>query len=205
EPYYVKSPVFPFEKFPGVDMRLGPEMKSTGEVMGVGEDSGEAFAKAQLSAGQRLPLSGKAFISVADPDKAEAVKAAERLSKAGFEVLATRGTAAAIAEAGIPVKTVLKIREGRPNPVDMIKGGEVALVIYTPVGTYSYSDDREIRGAAAQHRVPCITTRSAFLAAARGIEALQRGSVSVFALQDLHAAGPGARFIPGPASKVARP
>ncbi len=185
-PAFVKSPVFPFDKFPGVDLSLGPEMKSTGEVMGVGEDFGEAFAKAQLSAGQRLPLRGKVFLSVADRDKPEVAALARRLREAGFEILATRGTAAIISGAGLPLRSVFKLKEGRPNAVDLIKGGEVALVINTPVGAHSYADEQEIRRAAAQRRIPCITTLSAAKAAVSGIEALQRGAVRVSAIQDLH-------------------
>ncbi len=186
KPAFVKSPVFPFDKFPGVDTSLGPEMKSTGEVMGVGADFGEAFAKAQLSAGQRLPLKGKIFLTVPDRDKPEIVKLARRLREAGFDLLATRGTAGVISAAGMPVKTVYKINEGRPNAVDLIKGGEMALVINTPVGAHSYYDEQAIRRAASQRHIPCITTLSGAKAAVAGIEALQRGAVRVFALQDLH-------------------
>ena len=186
-PAFVKSPVFPFDKFPGVDASLGPEMKSTGEVMGVGDDFGEAFAKAQLGAGQRLPLRGKVFLSVPDRHKPEIVKLAQRLRDAGFELLATRGTAAAISAVGLPVKSVFKIKEGRPNTVDWIKGGEIALVINTPLGAHSYFDERAIRRDALQRHIPCITTLAGAKAAVAGIEALQRGAPRVFALQDLHA------------------
>ena len=120
--YFVKSPVFPFNKFPGVDPTLGPEMRSTGEVMGVGENFGEAFAKAQLSAGTPLPDKGRVFISVNDRDKPVAVALARRFAELGFEVTATRGTAAAIRAAGMPVKTVFKVNEGRPNAVDLAEG-----------------------------------------------------------------------------------
>ncbi len=185
-PSFVKSPVFPFDKFPGVDVSLGPEMKSTGEVMGVGADFGEAFAKAQLSAGQKLPLAGKVFLSVAGRDKPEVVRLAQRLGQAGFEILATRGTASLITAAGMPARTVFKLKEGRPNAVDLIKGGEIAMVINTPVGAHSYADEQDIRRAAALRRVPCLTTISAAKAAVAGIEALQRGKISVTALQDLH-------------------
>jgi len=187
-PAFVKSPVFPFEKFPGVDVSLGPEMKSTGEVMGVGADFGEAFAKAQLSAGQRLPLKGKVFLSVADKDKSEVAGLARRLQQAGFQVLATRGTAGVISEAGVPVKIIFKLSEGRPNAIDLLKGGEISLVINTPVGAHSYFDEQSIRRVAAQRRIPCITTLSGAKAAVAGIEALQRGEIRVSALQDLHGA-----------------
>ena len=186
-PAFVKSPVFPFDKFPGVDASLGPEMQSTGEVMGVGGDFGEAFAKAQLGAGQRLPLRGKVFVSVPDRHKPEIVKLARRLHDAGFELLATRGTAGAVSAAGLPVKIVFKINEGRPNAVDWVKGGEIALVINTPLGAHSYFDERAIRRAALQRHIPCITTLAGAKAAVAAIEALQRGTPRVFALQDLHA------------------
>ena len=184
---FVKSPVFPFDKFPGVDASLGPEMKSTGEVMGVGDDFGEAFAKAQIGAGQRLPLRGKVFVSVPDRHKQEIVKLARRLHDAGFELLATRGTAGVVSAAGLPVKNVFKINEGRPNAVDWVKGGEIALVLNTPLGAHSYFDERAIRRAALQRHIPCITTLAGARAAVAAIESLQRGTPRVFALQDLHA------------------
>jgi carbamoyl-phosphate synthase large subunit len=132
-PYFsVKEAVFPFVKFPGVDTILGPEMKSTGEVMGVGKTFGEAFVKSQLGAGTRLPTSGrKVFLTVKNGDKPRAVEVARQLVAMGFELVATRGTAAAIAAAGVPVQTVNKVTEGRPHIVDMIKNGEIALVINT--------------------------------------------------------------------------
>ena len=131
-PYFtVKEAVFPFNKFPGVDPTLGPEMRSTGEVMGVGENFGEAFAKAQLSAGMPLPDKGCVFISVNDRDKAIAVALAKRFHELGFEVTATRGTAEAIRAAGVPTKTVFKVNEGRPNAVDLLKAGSLDLIIYT--------------------------------------------------------------------------
>src|SRR6185369_12477146 len=128
---FVKSPVFPFNKFTGVDPALGPEMRSTGEVMGVGENFGEAFAKAQLSAGTPLPEKGTVFISVNDRHKPEAVEIAKRFAQFGFELAATRGTAAAIHAVGLKCKTVFKVNEGRPNAVDLLKAGAIQLVIYT--------------------------------------------------------------------------
>src|SRR5262249_44729498 len=128
--FFVKSPVFPFNKFPGVDPTLGPEMRSTGEVMGVGENFGEAFAKAQLSAGTPLPDKGRVFLSVNDRDKPIAVVLAKRFVELGFEITATRGTATAIRNAGVPVKTVFKVNEGRPNAVDLLKAGSLDLAIY---------------------------------------------------------------------------
>ena len=127
----MKSPVFPFNKFPGVDPALGPEMRSTGEVMGVGENFGEAFAKAQLGAGTPLPDKGAVFISVNEHDKPTAVELAKRFAELGFQVVATRGTAAMIQAAGVKCKIVFKVNEGRPNVVDLMKGGSVQLVIYT--------------------------------------------------------------------------
>ena len=185
--FCVKSPVFPFSKFPGVDPILGPEMKSTGEVMGVGERFGEAFAKAQLSAGSRLPLEGSAFLSVQDRDKPKALAVAKKLVEIGFEVVATRGTAEYLAAAGVPVRQVYKVMEGRPHVVDLIKGGEIQLVINSPIGARSFFDEKAIRRAAVQHRIPCITTIAGGLAAVEGIAALKAHPVRVTALQDLHA------------------
>jgi carbamoyl-phosphate synthase large subunit len=184
--FCVKSPVFPFSKFPGVDPILGPEMKSTGEVMGIGEKFGEAFAKSQLSAGTRLPLQGRAFLSVRDKDKAKAIAVARRLVETGFELVATRGTAQYLAAAGLEVRTVYKVMEGRPNVVDLIKGGEIQLLINTPIGAKSFFDEKAIRRAAVQHRVPCITTVAGALAAVEGIAALKSQPVRVLALQRMH-------------------
>jgi len=185
--FCVKSPVFPFSKFPGVDPILGPEMKSTGEVMGIGERFGEAFAKAQLSAGMRLPLEGSAFLSVQDKDKPKAVVVAKKLVELGFQIVSTRGTAEYLAAEGIPVRTVYKVMEGRPNVVDLIKGGGIQLLINTPIGARSFVDEKTIRRAAMQHRVPCITTIAGALAAVDGIAALKMSPIRVRALQDLHA------------------
>ncbi|MBI1956801.1 MAG: carbamoyl-phosphate synthase large subunit, partial [Acidobacteria bacterium] len=185
--YCVKSPVFPFSKFPGVDPILGPEMKSTGEVMGVGEHFGEAFAKAQLSAGSRLPLEGQAFLSVQDRDKPKALAVAKKLVEVGFQIVATRGTAEYLAAAGVPVRQVYKVMEGRPHVVDLIKGGGIQLVINAPIGARSFFDEKAIRRAAVQHRIPCITTIAGGLAAVEGIAALKAHPVRVTALQDLHA------------------
>jgi len=184
--FCVKSPVFPFSKFQGVDPILGPEMRSTGEVMGIGEQFGEAFAKSQLSAGTRLPLEGKAFLSVRDKDKSKAIEVGRRLVEIGFELVATRGTAQYLSEAGLPVRSVYKVMEGRPNVVDLIKGGEIQLVVNTPIGAKSFFDEKAIRRAAVQHRVPCITTVAGALAAVEGIAALKSQPVRVLALQHLH-------------------
>jgi carbamoyl-phosphate synthase large subunit len=185
--YAVKSPVFPFNKFRGVDTILGPEMRSTGEVMGVAPSFGEAFAKAQLAAGQKLPRKGTIFVSVNDHDKRHVLSLARDLSQLGFTLLATRGTAAALSAAGISAEAVYKANEGRPNIIDLIKTGRVDLIINTPLGRESFYDEKSIRRAAVRYKVPCITTLAAAQAAARGIRALIDHSFSVNALQDLHA------------------
>jgi carbamoyl-phosphate synthase large subunit len=184
--YAVKSPVFPFNKFRGVDTILGPEMRSTGEVMGISATFGLAFAKAQLAAGQRLPLSGIVFMSVNDHDKRHVAAVAKDLAAAGLRIIATRGTGAALTRAGIELEAVYKVNEGRPNIVDLIKTGKVNLVINTPLGRESFYDEKSIRRAAVRYNVPCITTLSAASAAARGIRAMAGHAPDVAALQDLH-------------------
>jgi carbamoyl-phosphate synthase large subunit len=184
--FFVKSPVFPFNKFPGVDPALGPEMRSTGEVMGVGENFGEAFGKAQLSAGTPLPERGTVFLSVNDRHKPEAVEVARRLAGLGFSLVATRGTAAALRAAGLSCRTVFKVNEGRPNVVDLIKAGSVQLVIYTPTGAHSFSDERAIRRSTVAYRVPCITTISAAKAAAEALVSRRRDPIRVWNLQQIH-------------------
>jgi len=187
--FFVKSPVFPFAKFPGVDPILGPEMRSTGEVMGVGEIFGEAFAKAQLSAGQALPDTGSVFLSVNDRQKPEAVEVARKFAQLGFPLVATRGTAYALKMAGIECRTVLKVNEGRPNVVDLIKAGDLSLIINTPAGAHSFFDEKSIRRAAVNHRIPCITTLSGAKAAASGIAARRENPIRVWSLQQLHSVG----------------
>jgi carbamoyl-phosphate synthase large subunit len=184
--YAVKSPVFPFNKFRGVDIVLGPEMRSTGEVMGVASTFGEAFAKAQIAAGQRLPRKGTIFLSMNDREKRLVLPLARDLAALGFKLVATRGTAAALNAGGVEAETVFKVNEGRPNIVDLIKTGKVDLIINTPLGRESFYDEKSIRGAAVRYQVPCITTFSAAQAAARGIRALIDHSFDVHALQDLH-------------------
>ncbi len=185
--YFVKSPVFPFNKFPGVDPTLGPEMRSTGEVMGVGENFGEAFAKAQVSAGTPLPDRGSVFISVNDRDKAGAVYLAQRFHELGFEIAATRGTAAVIRAAGVKVKTVFKVNEGRPNAVDLLKAGSLSLVIYTGTsGAHAFTDEKAIRKNAVTYRVPCITTMSGARAAVEAVASRRRDPVRVWSLQEIH-------------------
>jgi carbamoyl-phosphate synthase large subunit len=178
--------VFPFNKFPGVDPALGPEMRSTGEVMGVGENFGEACAKAQLSAGTPLPDKGMVFLSVNDRDKATAVDVARTLAELGFQLVATRGTAAALRNAGLRPKVVFKVNEGRPNAVDMMKAGSIQLVIYTPTGGHSFTDEKAIRRTALSHRIPCITTMSGAKAAADAVAARRRDPIRVWSLQEIH-------------------
>ena len=187
--FSVKEAVFPFVKFPGVDTILGPEMKSTGEVMGVGKSFGEAFVKSQLAASVRLPESGIAFISVRDQDKERAVDVARGLNALGFSIIATRGTAAAIAEAGLPVQVVNKVTEGRPHIVDMIKNGEIALVINTvEERRNAIADSRTIRTHALAGRVTYFTTIAGARAAVEGLQYIRHGAgMQVYSLQDLHA------------------
>jgi len=185
--FYVKSPVFPWGKFQGVDPVLGPEMRSTGEVMGVADNFGEAFAKAQIAAGQQLPLKGTVFLSVNDHDKKGAVSLARQFVEMGFHLVATHGTADALEEAGLQSERVHKVKEGRPNAVDLIKGDRIQLIVNTPRGQDTFFDEKAIRRAAVQARIPTITTLAAARAAAEGISALQRGTLNVYALQELHA------------------
>lgn len=186
--YAVKEAVFPFVKFPGVDTILGPEMKSTGEVMGVGRSFGEAFVKSQMAASVNLPKSGTAFISVRDADKAEAVEVARGLIDLGFKVVATRGTAAAIEAAGLKVKAVNKVTEGRPHIVDMIKNGEIALVINTvEERRNAIVDSRTIRTHALAANLAYYTTIAGALAAVEGLQYLRDGEgLLVYSLQDMH-------------------
>jgi carbamoyl-phosphate synthase large subunit len=186
--FFIKSPVFPFAKFPGVDPILSPEMHSTGEVMGIGNTFGEAYAKAMMGAGLGLPSSGKAFLSVNDIDKGAAVLLARKLSRLGFEVVATVGTAARLLEVGMNVDTVFKVNEGRPNIVDHIKKGEISLIINTPLGRASHYDEQAIRRAALQYSVPCVTTMTGAQALVEAIAAAEAQSTpDVHSLQDLHA------------------
>jgi carbamoyl-phosphate synthase large subunit len=182
--YSVKEAVFPFIKFPGVDTILGPEMKSTGEVMGVGRSFGEAFLKSQIAAGSPIPASGRVFISVRDADQKGAVEVAQYLASNGFEVLATRGTAAVLAEAGVPVKPINKLSEGRPNIVDMIMNDEIDIIINTASDRQSYEDSYAIRRQALQHKVTNYTTLAAARAACQAHRAAMAQDVN--RLQDLH-------------------
>jgi len=186
-PYFsVKEAVFPFVKFPGVDTILGPEMKSTGEVMGVGKTFGEAFVKSQLGAGTKLPRSGKVFLTVKNGDKPRAVEVARQLVALGFELLATKGTAAAIAEAGVPVAQVNKVTEGRPNIVDMIKNNEVAMVINTvEERRNAIADSRHIRTSSLLARVTTFTTIAGAEAAVEGMKSMD--NLDVISVQEMHA------------------
>jgi carbamoyl-phosphate synthase large subunit len=182
--YSVKESVFPFNKFPGVDIILGPEMRSTGEVMGIDDSFPTAFAKSQLAASSELPRDGLVFVSVADRDKADVVPIARGLADQGFELIATRGTAAVLKQNGIPVREIYKIQEGRPNLLDLMKNGAVKLVINTPSGRGRRTDEGRIRAAAVAHRVTCITTLAAAQAAVEACRALRERPLTVAALQD---------------------
>src|SRR5271165_354261 len=184
--YSVKSPVFPFNKFRGVDTILGPEMRSTGEVMGISTSYGQAFAKAQLAAGQKLPSCGTVFISVNDRDKRQLGTIGKELGTLGFKIVATRGTASALHATGVPCDEVYKVNEGRPNIVDLIKTSKIHLVVNTPLGRESFYDEKSIRRAAIRYNITCITTLSAAHAAARGIHSLLELQREVNCLQDLH-------------------
>jgi carbamoyl-phosphate synthase large subunit len=183
----VKEVVLPFNRFAGSDALLGPEMRSTGEVMGIARDFPTAFAKAQAAAGAQLPGSGTAFITVADGDKPAATGVATLLHDLGFRIVATRGTAQAIRKMGIPAEPINKIGEGSPHVVDWIEDGQVDLVVNTPVGTGARTDGYEIRTAAISRGIPCITTMAGAMAAARAISADRRGAPEVVSLQEIHA------------------
>ena len=182
----VKEAVFPFLRFPGVDTLLGPEMKSTGEVMGIDQTFGLAFAKSQLAAGQNLPLGGGVFISVRDRDKKLICSTAKKLYNLGFKILATRGTSDFLQEAGLPNQTVHKVREGRPHVVDHIKNGDIQLVINTTIGARSVSESYSIRRTALTHNLPYYTTVAGAKAAAEAIEALQGKKITVRTIQEYH-------------------
>jgi carbamoyl-phosphate synthase large subunit len=190
----VKEAVLPFDRFEGSDALLGPEMRSTGEVMGIARDFPTAFAKAQAAAGVPLPSEGTAFITVTDSDKAGAFAVAQILHDNGFRIVATRGTAEAIARMGVPVERLNKIGEGSPHVVDWIERGDVDLVVNTPTGFGARTDGYEIRRAAVTHGIPCLTTLSAGVSAARAIASARRdGEPEVLCLQDLHGMPRGER------------
>jgi carbamoyl-phosphate synthase large subunit len=181
---YIKAPVFPFIKFPDEDVLLGPEMKSTGEVMGVGKDFGIAFAKALMAAGSRLPVDGQVFVSVNDRDKTALLPIATELNRLSFSIVATEGTCRYLNENSIPATKILKVNEGRPNIEDAIINGDIQLVINTPFGKFSLQDESAIRRTAIRHGVPCITTLAGAEAAIEGIKSLREGSLPVYALQE---------------------
>jgi carbamoyl-phosphate synthase large subunit len=182
----VKEAVFPFDRFPDVDVLLGPEMKSTGEVMGIDTDFGRAFAKSQLAAGQRLPTEGTVFVSVRDADKDGTLPIVHQLYELGFDFLATKGTYRQLQDAGIPCRPVKKIAEGRPHVVDHIKNGDIQLVINTPSGKESAGGSALIRRAVLSYGIPYATTLAGACAMAMGIEALKKGRLAVRALQEFH-------------------
>lgn len=182
--YSVKESVFPFNKFPGVDIILGPEMRSTGEVMGIDDNFAMAFAKSQMAASAALPLSGRIFVSVADRDKPEVIPIARALAEMGYQLISTRGTASALRAAGVSVEEVSKIQEGRPNLVDYMKNDQVVLVINTPSGKGARTDEGKIRAAAVAHGVTCITTVAAAQAAVEACRALRERELTVCPLQD---------------------
>jgi carbamoyl-phosphate synthase large subunit len=189
--HFVKTSVFPWSRFPGFDPLLGPEMKSTGEVMGVSPRSfGNAFAKAQMAAGVPLPLAGTVFVSVNDYDKDNVLPTVRGFVELGFRIVATRGTAAHLNAKGVPAAAVFKVNEGRPNVADRIVNGEIQLVVNTPLGRASFYDETAIRKTAILHGVPIITTLSGAWAAVEGIRALQGETLSVRNLQEIHAAPP---------------
>jgi carbamoyl-phosphate synthase large subunit len=184
--YWVKEVALPFIKFQGVDTLLGPEMKSTGESMGVANDFGWAFAKAQMGVGGALPLEGTVFLSVNDNDKPTVLPIAQELAGMGFDLIATSGTAAYLSRRGLPTRTVFKVNEGRPNAVDYIVNGEIDLVINTPLGKKSFFDEETLRRMAVSYGVPYTTTLSAASAAVQAIQAMRNGHIHVSSLQEWH-------------------
>jgi carbamoyl-phosphate synthase large subunit len=185
--YFVKESVFPFLKFPGADILLGPEMKSTGEVMGISTDLGIAFAKSQIAAGFKIPSEGTVFISVNDLDKGGMLPHARELVRMGFHLLATRGTTEFLGREGVPAEMVYKVNEGRPNVVDHIKDGRIGIVFNTPLGKESFFDDGAIRKSATQHGVLCVTTLTGTAATVGAIRALREKAVDYTSLQEIHA------------------
>jgi carbamoyl-phosphate synthase large subunit len=189
----IKESVFPFRKFVGVDIVLGPEMRSTGEVMGISERFSIAFAKSQLAAGVLLPTKGRIFVSVSGRHKQQIVDLSARLQNLGFQLMATSGTAKRLEEAGIPVERVKKLGEGKPNLLDHLIDGNVALILNTPSGKGARTDEGRIRAAAVQHGISSITTIQAAEAAVMAMEALREEEMEVQALQDRFAANATAR------------
>ncbi|KPJ64952.1 carbamoyl phosphate synthase large subunit, partial [candidate division WOR-1 bacterium DG_54_3] len=186
EHFSVKEAVFPFNRFPGVDPVLGPEMKSTGEVMGIDPDFGVAYMKAQIAAGQKIPMEGKVFISVNDRDKRKIVDIAKRFDALGYRVVSTSGTGEILRKSGLEIEEVAKLGEGRPDVLDLIKNGEVKLLINTPGDKKTKVDETKIRSGAIMHMVPIVTTLSGARATANGLEAVKKKGFKVKALQDYH-------------------
>jgi carbamoyl-phosphate synthase large subunit len=184
--FAVKEAVFPFLRYQGADIALGPEMKSTGEVMGIDADLGLAFAKSQMAAQPALPSEGNVFISVKDSDKQRIIPLAREFVNLNFGIISTGGTAAALAAAGIPVTKVFKLREGRPHVLDRVKNGDINFIINTPSGKIPREDEVTIRNASLAKRIPIMTTIRAAQASANGIRSLQRGGFSVKSLQEYH-------------------
>jgi carbamoyl-phosphate synthase large subunit len=185
--YSVKEAVFPYLRFEGVNISLGPEMKSTGEVMGIDADLGLAFAKSQLASSWPLPRAGTVFISVKDVDKQNVIAVAREYAAIGFSIVATEGTAAALRAGGVEVSTVFKIGAGRPNVLDMVKNGQIQFIINTPSGKIPRNDEVKIRTAALAEKIPIMTTLRAAMASAKGIRSLQRAPMTVKSLQEYHA------------------
>jgi len=182
----IKEAVLPFSRFPGTDTILGPEMRSTGEVMGISDSFGMAYAKSQIASGFTIPTSGKIFISVNNRDKRATILIAKQLVDLGYELVATKGTAEVLKRSGIKVMTVKKVHEGRPNVVDMVKNSEIQMIINTPLGKGSRSDGYRIRTVAAANGIPCITTLAAAGAMLQGLDRLQKGRIDIRAIQDYH-------------------
>jgi carbamoyl-phosphate synthase large subunit len=188
-PYYsVKAPVFPFNRFPGVDILLSPEMRSTGEVMGVDRQLGYAFVKAYLAAGVKLPKAGRVFISVRNPHKRGIISEARTLASLGYELIATDGTYRTLKTAGIAVERINKVHEGRPHVVDMIKNRDVEMILNTPYGKQQRVDDSSIRSAAVMAGIPCITTMAGISAIVSALTAIHAADFDVHPLQEYHAA-----------------
>ena len=201
EHYSVKEAVFPFLRYQGVDISLGPEMKSTGEVMGIDRDLGLAYAKSQMAAPPPLPTQGKVFISVKDTDKESVVPVAREFVELGFGIISTSGTAATLTHAGIKVEKVFKIREGRPNVLDRVKNGDISFIINTPSGKIPREDEVVIRNAALARKIPIMTTVRAALASANGIRSLQINKLQVRTLQEYHASMAKGRYVTAAADR----
>jgi carbamoyl-phosphate synthase large subunit len=184
--FSVKEAVFPFLRYQGIDIALGPEMKSTGEVMGIDADLGLAYAKSQMAAPPPLPKGGHVFISVKDTDKESVIPVAREFVKLGFGIISTSGTAAALRAASIPVTKVFKLREGRPNVLDRVKNGEINFIINTPSGKIPREDEVSIRNASLAQKIPIMTTIRAAQASANGIRSLQKSGLTVKSLQEYH-------------------